>query len=93
MPISGIVVALSADQAPVDAVRSELENRPEIDLGVPAEGAQPLVLETETRREHDSMCDWIRALPGVEHLDFVFFDCSEEDAEKFRKPEVATARR
>lgn len=77
MPVSGLVLTLGdAPGAALDALRTH----PEIELGERFAAKQPIVVDTQTRARDREVWDWLRALPGVLHVDVacIHFDPPEQ---------------
>ena len=75
MPISGLVLSLTAD-ARLDDLVAELGHDPHIDVGTASRRRLPLVLDTADPGEDRALWEWIRSRSGVIHVDvtFIHFD-------------------
>jgi nitrate reductase NapAB chaperone NapD len=76
MPISGVVIRLSAD-ADQSTVRDHLAGLEGLELGQPAHDAFPGVVEGTDYARHDSLLAQLVALSGVCAVDVVFHDFSD----------------
>lgn len=72
MPISGLVLTLSADPALAAAATAALDARPEITPGAARERWLPVALDANDDTESRALHDWLQALPGVEFVDVVY---------------------
>lgn len=70
--ISGLVVYLTADAELAQATLSAIAEQPNLELGAQEDRRLPVVLETETASESQSLTDWLFEQPGVEHVDVAF---------------------
>jgi hypothetical protein len=76
--ISGLVVYLAADEKLTQTAILAMQQQPAIELGQREDRRQPLVLETETATQSQSLTDWLKDLPGVEHVDVAFVHLDED---------------
>jgi len=78
--ISGLVAYLSADAALAAAALREIERQPQLEIGPREQTRLPLVLETTTSDETQTVTDWLKDLPGVAHVDVAFVHLEETTA-------------
>ena len=78
MPISGLVLTLSADAALADQAVAKLHTRPEFTLGECNDRWLPVALDAADDAASRDLHDWLNALPGVEFVDVVYVDFSED---------------
>jgi hypothetical protein len=76
--ISGLVAYLGADEKLAQAAILAMQQQPAIELGQREDRRQPLVLETETASKSQVFTDWMKDLPGVEHVDVAFVHLDED---------------
>lgn len=76
--ISGLVIRLTQDDTLADTARRAVGQHASIEMGSPNAANLPVVLETATAAESQELTDWLKALPGVEHVD-VTFTCFDND--------------
>lgn len=72
MPVSGLVVTLSADAALAAGAVSMLRCLPGVELGERRDARLPVVTEAASSAAAHDLHDAIRALPGVIHVDVTF---------------------
>ena len=80
MPISGLVVSLSADATQRDAAKSKIAADPRVQLGESAPQRLAIALETATEDEDRHFWRWLNAISGVEFVEvaFIGFDTDSE---------------
>lgn len=71
MPISGLLLTLSADPTLAAGVAPALAGRDDVTVGTARERWLPLALEAPDDGGCRLAHDWLRALPGVEFVDVV----------------------
>ncbi|NMO14898.1 hypothetical protein HPC49_05980 [Pyxidicoccus fallax] len=77
MTFSSLVLTLEDSAEQRAGVLARLERDARITLGMPFEERWlPVVVETETAEEGESVAEFIRDLPGVRFLDVVMVDFS-----------------
>jgi hypothetical protein len=81
--ISGLVVTLPADTQLLARALEAIRQEPALELGTQHGLRLPLVLETDTSTESQTLTDWLQQLPGVQHVDvaYVHLEPSAVDAE------------
>jgi hypothetical protein len=89
--ISGLVAYLGADEKLAQAAILVMEQQPAIELGQREDRRQPLVLETETATNSQSLTEWMKDLPGIEHVDVAFVHLDEDPtADEFPNQSLRT---
>jgi hypothetical protein len=93
MPISGLLVTLVEDAATRMTALTTLRQHPAIDVGEPAGGRVPIVVETLDENEDRLVWEWLHAIPGVTfvvvayiHFDEVAYIHFDEDASDVDPP-------
>ena len=79
MPISGLLITLSADEAIRSSTRDLVAKRPELTVGTPNDRWLPVALEARDDEHSREVHDWLHALPGVEYVDVVSVNFEEPD--------------
>lgn len=72
MPVSGLVLTLSADPELSAQAISQLKARPELAPGELQDRWLPVAMETHDDAESRQLHDWLHALSGVEFVDVVY---------------------
>jgi hypothetical protein len=89
MITSGLVLTLNADAALAEQAVASLRVRPEFTPGERNDRWLPVALEAVDDAASRDLHDWLHALPGVEFVDVVYVDFSENDeAPASATPEV-----
>jgi hypothetical protein len=83
MPISGLVVALVDDLETRRTALAMLAQHPAIDVGEPAGGRVPIVVETLDENDDRLVWEWIHTVPGVTFVvvAYIHFDEDPSDVE------------
>ena len=81
MPVKGVLVTLGDDPVRTEAAISQLEARPDIELGERREKWLPLVIEAPTEAASREVFRWIESVEGVYFVDTVFSSVDGPDAE------------
>ena len=79
MPISGLVITLSANPADAARVTALLAAHPGVTPGEPAGRWLPVAVEARDDAESRALHDWVEALPGVEFVDVVYVNYEPDD--------------
>ncbi|WNG35008.1 hypothetical protein F0U60_16300 [Archangium minus] len=80
MPISSLVLTLDASPERRALALCEVARDPRITVGPPLEERWlPVVTETASLSEGESLAESLRELPGVSFVDVVMVDFSEEE--------------
>lgn len=87
MPVSGLVLTLSANGGTAAEAISALKARPEIECEAPRGNKLPVAVDTLDRTKDQALWRWINELPGVDFIDVVFISFPEDED----SPEVAEA--
>jgi hypothetical protein len=78
MPISGLVLTLDPEGAPLDRVLAVLSLDSRLTLG-PALGAKlPVVSDTQASEEAEALVNELIQTPGIAFVDVVFVDLSTD---------------
>lgn len=89
MPTSGLVLTLSDDAALAEQAVASLRARPEFTPGERNDRWLPVALEAADDAESRAAHDWLNRLPGVDFVDVVYVNFSENDeAPASATPEV-----
>jgi hypothetical protein len=89
MITSGLVLTLNADAALAEQAVASLHARPEFTPGERNGRWLPVALEAADNAESRNLHDWLNALPGVDFVDVVYVDFSEDrEAPASATPEV-----
>ena len=78
MPVAGLTVTLSADEALASAAVGKMFARQEILLGEVAGRFMAAVMDTPDSGSSRDLHRWIESLPGVEFVDVVYVGFDEE---------------
>jgi nitrate reductase NapAB chaperone NapD len=78
MPVSGLVLTLSDDQARRDAALAALGENPSLSLGVLLHQRLPVAMDTINSEMDKELWNWISSLPGVLFIDLVCADFSTD---------------
>lgn len=83
MPISGLVVTLVDDPATRQGALATLRQHPAVDVGEPAGGRVPIVVDTFDENDDRLVWEWIHAIPGVTFVvvAYIHFDEDSSDVE------------
>ena len=78
MPVSGLVLTLSRNDAHrVDALAA-LGRHPSVDVGEAQGSRLPIVVDTDNSEDDRAVWEWLHTLPGVLFVDLVCADASED---------------
>lgn len=70
--ISSLIVHLDLDPRRAAAALRAIQQEAAIEVGPRHAARLPIVLETETPSESQTITDWLIGLPGVTHVDVTF---------------------
>lgn len=70
--ISGLVAYLSGDPKQKDDVLAAVVKVPALEAGQLFEHRLPVVIEAEDVQQSHDLTEWLRNLPGVDHVDVAF---------------------
>ena len=79
MPVSGLVITLSVDEAGQRSALAKLEADSRFTIGERKGNKVPVVLETESSAEDQSTWEELRSTPGVEFVALAYVDFSDLD--------------
>jgi len=80
MPVSGLVLTLSADAPDRDAALAALRADSRVTVGELVAASLPVVTETDTMDAHEALWHELAALEGVLMVRLAFHDFSDVDA-------------
>jgi hypothetical protein len=79
MITSGLVLTLNADAALAEQAVASLRARPEFTPGERNDRWLPVALEARDESARRDLHDWIETLPGVDFVDVVYVNFSDDD--------------
>lgn len=80
MPVSGLVLTLSAEPGQDDRALRALAGHPMIDIGDRQGPRLPIVVDSPTDEEDKAVWEWLHQCPGVLFVDLVYTDQSADAA-------------
>ena len=79
MPISGLAITLSVDEARALSAQQAMADEQRVEIG-PRNGRRlAATIETASQDEDRRLREWMTALDGVEHIDIVFIHFDDAD--------------
>ncbi|TVQ62275.1 MAG: hypothetical protein EA379_05430 [Phycisphaerales bacterium] len=78
MPVSGLVLTLSRNDADRAAALTALDRREGVSIGEPQGHRLPIVVDTPCSEDDRAVWEWLHTLPGVLFVDLVCADASED---------------
>ena len=93
MPISGLVVSLTAEAAMRENARAIIASHPNVEVGETGNCRMAIAVETNSREEDQAFWQWLNELPGVSMVDvaFVAFDSDAPGQPAGASPDVTGA--
>jgi len=93
--ISSLVIHIANDPEIAKRVIGQINENKRLQHGPPIGNRLPLVLDANSTSQAQSDIEWLRNLPGVEHVDVAFVqveDCDSRDSQKNKQSNAAEAK-
>lgn len=71
MPVTGLLLTLSADSTSANDARERIARRPEVEVGEVAERWLPIAADTPDVKAAHDFHEWLESLSGVEQVDVI----------------------